>query len=307
MQNNQISKENVEKQPTRAKEFGDQAAFDIIAELAPGQPAEEAPVATAEEGGDVAQEAKPVEEEQKPAEETPVTEEPDGGKPEEKPNTDEEAEAGKFFAKIGSQIFKTAEELIKFTESQVGYNRWLTGTIKKENPDWFDADGKLIPSKMKKVEEIKKETEEAIAKMDEGEILNAAEKERLRKAGIVFKEDLETINSEKEGLKESLSVIDEFTSNHPLAEGYLSDLADILEAEKAKPKDLQMTLDDAWEFLKAKKDIEEEGDVKPEDKPQPKKSELDTQVPSSPVRSAGAKPAVSTKDFMDEVMGASGM
>lgn len=304
MQNNQIPKGNVDKQVSTAKDFGDQAAFDIVAQLT--APTEvDAPVVTAEEGGDVTPTVEAPAEEVAPegTQEEPKTED---AKPEEKPNESEETETDKPFATIGGQNFATAEDLIKFTTSQIGYNRFITGNVRKAKPEWFDAEGKLIPSKMQKVEEIKENVDAAVEKVQQGITLSDTEKEQLRSVGIVFKEDLEAVKTE-EGLKESLSVVDEFVSKHPLAEGYLSDLADIMEAEKAKPAHLQMDLENAWQFVKSKNDIEEAGDKPEEVKPIQKKQGLDSQVPSSPIRAAGAKPITSKRDFMDEVMGASGM
>lgn len=299
---------NVAQGPKTAKDMGDQAALDIIAELASptstgAEPSAGAGEGQTENGGDVPPEKK---EDLKPGD-APPEQKPneDQPKPGEEPNKPEKPKDGTApIATIGSQSFQNLEDLVRFAETQQGYNRWITGTIRKENPDWFDDKGRLIPSKVKKVEEIKVDATNALEKIQKGEALNDAEKVQLRKAGIMFKEDVDAVLADR-GINQSSTELETFEKAHPLAVDHYHELADLMEIENKKPEGMRMTLEEVWAKYRDVKGIKEATDTTPS-KPNEKKDGLDTQIPSPPSGTAGAQPVESKKDVMDTLLGAQG-
>lgn len=257
-------------------------------------------------------EEEPKEDESKESESYKKEEEEKDEKPtEEKPETKSDEEP---YAAVGGRKFKTKEELTEFTNSQVGYNTWLTGNLKKIRPDLFNADGTIkskelqeaVTQKAKTVEEaaqtvadLQDKKPEDITDEDKEEYERA--RKILKPLGVVFSDDPEfqalrkhNESQEQQELQSAQERVQAFEKEHPLIANYRNEVADIIERNG-------YDLEKAWKVCKVAHDIVEEP-VKKTDVVT--KKAADSAVPVTTKKESGNLPPSGQKDFMDDIISA---
>lgn len=294
--------------------MGDQASFDLVAELAGGEPAPEsesvdktkttsqnetehnAPESTEDDKSKENKEAEKSEaeatEEETPDEEAEETiEKEDGEKPE-------------SFAVLGNLEFETKEELLEYLESQNGYNRWLTGNIKKAHPDWFKQDGTLDPSK---IEQFKAATDVP----DEKKPISTDEKQRLRDMGFVFKEDLEEARLSG-AMETTAKEIESFESKNPELKNHYDEVSELMESTQNLPKERRLNLEQSWNIVASRHGIKTADRTQTQEQKisdSKKKSGLDSQIIPSTSRRSGVAPKGHTTapDLLDQALASTGI
>lgn len=235
----------------------------------------------------------------------------------EKDKKDEDGGSGEDgaepFASLGDQHFKTKEELLEFTKSQAGFNRLIVGNLKKVHPDWFDESGKLIAEKIKPAQadvadaqgvlDKKKEAEEAGKEFS----LSGADKEKLRKVGFAFVEDIESLKKEKTAKDEKAEndALEDWGKDKPDAKLYYGELIELTESGK-------LDLDEAWDIVKKRHKIIDETPPAEQSyddgvRDGKKKSGLDTSASSPSGGKSGVAPEKKETDLMDTLIGAGGI
>lgn len=252
-------------------DIGNAAAFDLVQQLAHG---------TSPEPPD-----KDVSSETKPA--------PEALPDETKEETD--------YAVIGNRKFADKEELINYVESQSGYNRFITGNLKKVHPEWFDSDtGKIKPSAITKAQEEHGRVVEALT--DEDGESGQNDKELLAEYGIATSEDIKSLRADINaitGKKDASANMEKWLEGNRQAVSHLDEIQEIIAENDKLPVDARYTLDSAWQIVKLNHNIT---DDTPPDAPTQTKKTLDNQAPlqSSP-ESSGVMPvqSASSLDVMD--------
>lgn len=307
------------EQAIRSTDISASAALDLAQEYdTPAQP----PVTPAPAAPDVKGEAPPPVGAESTSEEkaTPPTTPPaEKGKEAAPPS----AGTPEPFAQIGNQTFKTKEELVDAMASQQGYNRWLTGQVKRLHPDWFDAKGKLLPSAIQKAktagEGIATQTREALENPDVAANLTDTEKTQLkdliRGLGFVPREDVPAL-ADKAAPSPSL---DDWLKSNPKAAQHLDEVHRLISATADEPIDDRLTLDDAWAIVAYRHKIalaEAKPDAKPETpktyeqglKEGRSKTQLDGQAAPSLPGASGVPPKTAEEgDVFDAIIGARGI
>lgn len=227
----------------------------------------------------------------------------------EKPSTDQP------FVKIGDRTFANEAELADFVSHQLGYNNWLTGKVKEIRPDLFNEDGsiksadleKAIADKSTKVEKAA-ETMVELSGVDP-EKMTPEQKADWTKArtilkplGVVFYDDPDfqklkdkAQQADQIAQERAHQTIAEFEKEHPLITEHYTQVAELMEKRG-------YTLERAWKVYRAENDIDE-GPVKTGNEEASKKEKsVETTIPSSPNKTAGAPPPPSNKDFMDDIL-----
>lgn len=238
----------------------------------------------------------------------------DDEEPESKP-ADEKTNSEEVFATIGGQKFKTKEELIDFTSSNIGYNTWLTGNLKSLHPELFNADGSikskdiknLIDSKSKSAEkaaeviaDVADKKPEDVTKEDLADVEKA--KSILRPLGVVFSDDpeyqklkknAEVIESQEiENVKATLA---DFESKHPLLKEHRLAVADLMDKNG-------YDLETAWKVHKTVADIVEEEPSKEKKSDVVVKKAADSAIPATVKKQSGNLPSSGARDFMDDLI-----
>lgn len=235
--------------------------------------------------------------------------------------SDEEDEADQPFAKVGSHVFKTKEDLLKFASSQTGYNTWMTGQLKKLHPELFNADGSIktkelsekVDSTSKKASDAAETIKEHAGKEDDemsDEEKADVEKAKkiLKRLGVVFADDPEykTLNEHRARVEEEHLVVakenvQQFLKDHPLIEDHREAVADLMDARG------YTSLEKAWNVYKVENDIEEEVKDDKNKGGTPPRKPVDTAIPSQVSKGSGNAPSKAKGDFMDDILAAPGM
>lgn len=244
----------------------------------------------------------------------------DEDKKDEKKDNDKDE---KPFAVIGTQKFKTQEDLLKFTKSQVGFNTWLIGNVKKVHPEWFDKDGSLKTdqdfSKIVAVKDKVKDAADTVAAHADksADEMTDEEKEELKKAKAILKklgvvmtddEEYKTLHQKAQKIDEqevekARTVIDSFSQKHPLLEEHREQFAEFLDNTKDRNYN---SLEKAWNVYKVENDIVEEVVEKKDDDDggEKKRKAVDTVIPKTISKGSGGSPARrSEPDLMDDLIG----
>lgn len=229
---------------------------------------------------------------------------------------DDKTNSDEVFATIGAQKFKTKEELLNFTKSNIGYNTWATGAIKSLHPEYFNKDGSIkskefqgfIESKGKKAEkasqviaDVAEKDPDDITKEDVADVEKA--KAILRPLGVVFADDPEYLK-----LKKSSQVIEDkefsdvkasvtaFEEKHPLLKDHRMAVADLMDKNG-------YDLETAWKVQKTLEDIVEDEPLKSKKSDVVVKKAADSAIPATVKKQSGNLPSSGAKDFMDDLIG----
>lgn len=230
------------------------------------------------------------------------------------------------FAKIGDQSFETKDDLLKFTQSQIGYNTWFTGHVKKRHPEWFGEDGSLKTKELENAivgasAKIKEATETVAEHKDkDAEELTDEEKDDLKKAraileplGVVFKDDpaFKDLNETKQKVEsrevqEASIIVKAFQSKHPLSIQHAEKFAEMIEDRGYN--DLEL----AWDVYKIENKIQEDESGEPNEESKsntnPPKKPMDTAIPAKINKGSGDVPSKREKqDVMDELISDPGL
>jgi hypothetical protein len=243
-------------------------------------------------------------------EETKTEEIEEEEKPEEKSNEEVKDDQDELFASIGSMKFKTKDELVKYTNSQVGYNSWLTGKLKRIRPDLFDNDGKIKTSEIEKAiadatNKVQDATE-TINRLEEKDKLTDDDKAEIEKArsilkplGVVFSDDpdYQTMKNKAERfdtqeVDHAKQYIADFEAKNPEFVDHKLGVAELMEKTG-------YDLPTAWKAYSAANGISQpplQRDAQPKNKP------TESVIPKVVNRQSGSMPASGNKDFMDDLL-----
>jgi len=228
----------------------------------------------------------------------------------ETPAADDKTNTDEPFAKLGSRQFKTKEELVTFTSSQIGYNTWVTGELKRLHPELFNTDGSIKSKELKEtigkkaedaattIAEVSEKNPEDVTKEDIADVEKA--KAILKPLGVVFADDPEyqTLKKNAKSIEEkemtdAATAVTTFIADHPLLEQHREEVADLMEKN-------DWTLEKAWKACKSINEIEEEAPVKKNDAVV--RRAADSATPVTVRKQSGSTPSSGSKDFMDDLI-----
>lgn len=309
---NKPKAEDIESEAEEVETDGSETQPDALEELFGATAEEDAPAAEEDAGDDAEAGTDGGSSEEKG----------DQGKPETaKPDDSQKSEP---YAKIGAMEFKTKEDLVAFTNSQTGYNSFITGGLKKLHPELFKSDGSIDNKKLTELGTSKPKVEaaaETVAEMAEkGDDMTKEDEQELEKAkailrplGVVFSDDpvFQQMKSnvdkqQVETISQARSVVETFVAGHPLVNDHRDALADYM--IKNEIEDIAK----AWKGYKALNDVEEAETehLQTKDGDRPRNASADLNIPVVVKKSTGAKPAPSAgseDSFFDSLVGLKGM
>ena len=247
-------------------------------------------------------------EEETPTEEPKSQEEQDQGKSNETPNP----EQSEPYARIGSVEFKSKDELIRYTNSQIGYNSWMTGRLRQIRPDFFNADGTIKNAELEKAisthTETVQEATRVVNKLEDKEnagTLTEDEKSEMERAksilkplGVVFADDPEfqvmrdkAKKFDEQEVNSAQQYIADFEAKNPDFADHKQQVAELMEKTG-------YDLPTAWKAYSAVHGISQPLQV---DAP-PKTKPTDTVTPKGVKKQSGSMPASGDKDFIDDLL-----